>query len=76
MEESIDNYLKTIEINGDAEYYFAPNAALQLGYIYQEKENYVNAEKYFRKALSYPSHEYKNSIDHKAKAALASLKNK
>jgi hypothetical protein len=69
-------YLKTIELSKNVNYYFAPNAALQMGYIYKEQNNKELARIYFQKALSYQNYEYKNSIDNKAKAALNEMKNK
>jgi predicted negative regulator of RcsB-dependent stress response len=51
---------------------FGATSALQLGYIYQQKKDRTTARTYFEKAISYPRHEYKNSIDNKARAALNS----
>jgi hypothetical protein len=67
-------YAKTIEWNGADSWYFAPNASLQLGYISLAENDKTAAEEYFQRALSYKKHEYKNSIDAKAKSALAQLK--
>ncbi len=67
-------YLKTIEMTGENSWYFAPNSALQLGYIAQSEKDNLTAKKYFEKALTYKRHEYKTSIDTKAKAGLQSLK--
>lgn len=67
-------YLSTIEKAGTENWYFAPNACLQLGYIFLEEDNANDAKRYFEKALTYKKHEYKNSIDSKAKSALARLK--
>jgi hypothetical protein len=54
--------------------YFAANAALQLGYIYKDIHKLNEKAKFFfEKALAYPKHEYKNSIDQKAKTALNML---
>ncbi len=70
-EEAIQYYEKAINITVlQDRYYFAPNACLQLGYIYKEKNNIKLAKHFFEKALLYDNHEYKNSIDNKAKAAL------
>jgi tetratricopeptide (TPR) repeat protein len=69
-------YLKTIEISPNSNYYFAPNAALQMGYIYKDQGNKELARIYFQKALSYQNYEYKNSIDNKAKGALNEMKKK
>lgn len=54
-------------------YYFAPNSCLQLGYIYKDMGEVNKAESWLQKALKYKGHEYKNSIDNEAKAALKSL---
>lgn len=68
-------YNQTIDMTGENPWYFAPNSALQLGYIAQSQKDYPAAKKYFEMALAYRHHEYKNSIDGKAKSALETLKN-
>ena len=62
------------EAGPKAPYYYAPQAALQQGYMAQSVDNKPVARKYFQKALAYPWHEYKNSTDAKAKLALRALK--
>ena len=57
-----------------APYYFAPQAALQQGYLAQSVGNYPQARRCFEKALRYPWHEYKNSTDAKATLALRELR--
>ena len=64
-------YQRTIAVAEDEPHYFAPNAALQLGYLARAANDEKNARQYFEKALAYPRHEYKRSIDSQAKAALA-----
>ena len=54
-------------------WYFAPNSALQMGYIYLDRNEPDKAKASFEKALSYKRHPYKNSIDNKAKAALTKI---
>jgi hypothetical protein len=49
------------------------DAALQLGYMALGKKNVAQARYYFKKALAYPQHDYKRSIDSKAKVALGAL---
>ncbi len=66
-------YKQTIDLNANEAWYFAPNAYLQLGYIAVNEADDSMAKTYFEKALSYKNHEYKNSIDSKAKSALAQL---
>ena len=73
VERAIRFYRSTIDLCENTSLYFAPNAALQLGYIYREAGKPDLAKAYFRKAMSYKDHEYKNSIDAKAKLALATL---
>jgi tetratricopeptide (TPR) repeat protein len=63
-------YQQVIDMAGDESWYFAPNACLQMGYLFLEEKNEGRAKEYFKKALSYKHHEYKNSIDSKAKTAL------
>ncbi len=67
-------YLQTISMTKDNPWYFGANSALQLGYLAQEQKDFGAAKKYFEMALAYQKHEYKNSIDNKAKAALDQLK--
>ena len=66
---------RTLAVSGEtAPYYFAPQAALQLGYMAQEAGKKDLARSYFDKALHYPWHEYKNSTDTKANLALRELR--
>lgn len=71
--EAIDLYHQTINLTGQDNWYFAPNACLQLGYLYQSQQKVIEAEEYFQRALAYRHHEYKNSIDSKARSALTQL---
>ncbi|GCC51357.1 tetratricopeptide repeat protein [Chryseotalea sanaruensis] len=70
-------YEQVIDMSGDpdtSEWYFAPNACLQLGYLKKQTDDTSAAKRYFTQAIAYKKHEYKNSIDAKAKAALSQLK--
>ncbi|MFD2999108.1 tetratricopeptide repeat protein [Pontibacter toksunensis] len=73
LQEAIAFYKKTIDVSGTSDLYFAPNASLQLGYIYLNANEPAKAKAYFKQALSYKGHPYKNSIDTKAKLALSDL---
>jgi hypothetical protein len=59
---------------GGEHWYFAPNACLQMGYLFVDERNESRAKEYFKKALTYKDHEYKNSIDSKAKTGLNRLR--
>lgn len=74
LDEARKLYKQTVDINGTEPWYFAPNACLQLGYMAWADNDKETAKNYFTLALSYKKHEYKNSIDSKAKSALAQLK--
>ena len=67
-------YQQTINMTKDSPWYFGANSALQLGYLNQAAGEIKSAREYFEKALSYKKHEYKSSIDSKAKSALETLK--
>ncbi|GAA4498323.1 hypothetical protein GCM10023172_15060 [Hymenobacter ginsengisoli] len=70
------DYLRTVRLSaalGDPPYYFAPQAALQLGYLAQAAGQRAAAKSYFLRAMRYEKHEYKNSTDQKAKVALRGL---
>jgi hypothetical protein len=69
-------YHQTIAMAGEENWYFAPNACLQLGYISLQDNKIAEARNFFNRALSYTKHEYKNSIDSKAKSALAQIERK
>ena len=73
LETAIKEYLKTIDKAKNNQWYFAPNSCLQLGYIYLKLNKMEEAKFFFKKATDYKKHEYKNSIDNKAKIALKSL---
>lgn len=71
--QAIYFYKQTIAQGKDLPHYFAANSALQLGYLYQEQANTAAACQYFRLTLTLRKHEYKNSLDNKAKAAISAL---
>ena len=76
--DKIDNaysfYERTIREGADQPYYFAANAALQLGLIYENKKEYRKARLYYDRCLSLNPKEYKTSIHQKAKLGLGRIK--
>lgn len=75
IDEAKKYYTETI--NNTAEdnmWYFAPNSCLQMGYLLLKENDKAAARNYFERAMTYEKHEYKNSIDSKAKSALAQLR--
>ncbi|WP_234735288.1 tetratricopeptide repeat protein [Tellurirhabdus bombi] len=70
MDEAIPLFERAIALSEKSQLSFGATAALQLGYVYQQKRNVSQARRYFQKAISFKKHEYKNSVDNKARAAL------
>ena len=68
--QSITFFERAIVLSENQNWSFGASSALQLGYIYQSKNEKMKSKIYFEKAISYKKHEYKNSVDNKAKAAL------
>lgn len=71
---ALKNYQRTLELGTDQVFYFACNAALQTGLIYEELKEYKTAEVMFKKCLSMKPEEYKNSLHQKAKSGLGRIK--
>lgn len=75
-EEAIEWYNQTMQIGSSQKFYFAANAALQVGNIYESAGNLNLAEEYYKKCLKMKNQEYKTSISQKAKAGLNRLDDK
>jgi len=75
-EDAIPYYEMTIKKGAKSEYYFAANAALNLGIIYEGKKDFINARKYFLMCPGFKNKEYRNSINQKAKAGLNRIEGK
>ncbi|MCG8306947.1 MAG: TTC39/IML2 family protein [Cytophagales bacterium] len=71
--KAIALYKKTIELQGDNAWYFAPNSALQLGLVFLSKGNNRDAFYYLKLVNSYRDYPYRNSIRQKAKVELKKL---
>lgn len=74
--EGIQFYKETIALGAESETYFAANAALQLGKIYEQQQQYDLAMNYYEAAQSMENKEYRNSINQKAKAGINRIENK
>ena len=71
--QAISLFERAIVLSENQNYSYGATSALQLGYIFQEKNERQKAKNYFEKAISFKKHEYKNSIDNKARAAINQL---
>ncbi|CAN5571904.1 hypothetical protein BH11BAC1_BH11BAC1_07240 [soil metagenome] len=71
--KAILNYSATLQNGETSHYYFAANAALMLGQLYEEQKDWEKAGIFYRRCLELRHHDYQNSIDQKAQAALERL---
>lgn len=69
--EAVQMYLLAMGLGKNRTEYFAARAALQIGYIYEEHGQKDLAIQYFKKCIAMKDHEYKNSLDQKAKSGIA-----
>lgn len=72
--EAIAAYQAAIRIGENRREYFAARAALQAGQLYESKGDKTNAIVYYQKCLDMGDHEYKNSLDQRAKSGIARCK--
>ncbi|KAA0993911.1 tetratricopeptide repeat protein [Dyadobacter sp. UC 10] len=70
---AIQHYERCLQLTKDTSPGFGASSALHLAYIYLEKNQKQTSIGYFKKAMRFKKHEYKNSIDNKARAALTDL---
>ncbi len=68
---AIKNYLSAITLGENRTEYYASRAALQIGMIYEKQGNKTLAIQYYKKCLDMQDHDYKDSIDQKAKSGIA-----
>lgn len=70
LNEAIASYQKAISLGKSMPYYYAANAALGAGHIFEEKKDYNTAAYYYNQALDMKNHEYQNSTEYEAKQGL------
>jgi|1048.fasta_scaffold02346_2 tetratricopeptide (TPR) repeat protein len=75
-QEAIQYYQQTVETGAQHPWYFACNAAIQLGLIYEEKKDYEKARLYYKRANQIEPDEYAASLHARAKAGYNRVKNK
>jgi tetratricopeptide (TPR) repeat protein len=73
-DDAIAFYLKAISIGEKRTEYYAARAALQIGMIYEKSGDKKTAISYFEKCLDMENHDYKNSLDQRAKSGIARCK--
>jgi tetratricopeptide (TPR) repeat protein len=72
--EAVKMYLLAIRLGKDRTEYYAARAALQIGLIYEQQGKKDLAITYFQECLDMKDHDYKDSLDQKAKAGIERCK--
>lgn len=72
--EALQYYQQAIQLGEKRTEYFAARAALQAAQIYERQGKKAAALSYYQKCLDMEDHEYKDSIDQRAKAGIQRCK--
>lgn len=73
-EEAIKSYQIAIILGEHRKEYYAARAALQIGQIYEERGQKTLAITYYQKCLDMDDHEFKDSLDQRAKSGIGRCK--
>lgn len=69
-EEAIPFYKLAIQQGRERTEYFAARSALQLGMLFEARGQLTEALKWYQECLDMDNHDYKNSLDQRAKAGI------
>ncbi|SFP70247.1 tetratricopeptide repeat protein [Parafilimonas terrae] len=70
-DSAVKYYQAAISLGINRTEYYASRAALQIGMIYEKQGNKQLAIQYYQKCLAMQNHDYKDSMDQKAKSGIA-----
>lgn len=73
-DEALKFYQLAIKLGKNREEYYAARAALQMGYIYEKRGQKSLAIAAFQQCIDMEDHEYKDSLDQRAKSGIARCK--
>lgn len=73
-EDAIAFYLKAINLGISRTEYYAARAALQIAQIHEKRGNKKEAIKFYQQCLDMEDHDYKSSLDQRAKSGIARCK--
>ena len=71
----IEHYKEVLDKGGCSSSYYVPMSALQIGFIYEKKNDFQYARNYFNRCLSMSGFDYEKGIHQKARAGLERLSN-
>lgn len=69
-DNAITMYEVTVRTGANRTEYFAARASLQMGYIYEKRKEKAKALQCYQACLDMKEHDYKNSLDQRAKAGI------
>lgn len=72
--DAISYYQQAVTIGEKRKEYFAARAALQLGMIHEQRHELPDAIAWYERCMRMPDHDFKNSLDQRAKAGVARCK--
>lgn len=73
-DDAIVFYKDAIALGENRKEYFAARAALHIGFIYEERKDKQAAISWFEKCISMKDHDFKNSLDQRAKSGIGRCK--
>jgi tetratricopeptide (TPR) repeat protein len=73
-DEAIEYYLTAIKLGKNRQEYYAARAAVQIGFIYETRAQKAKAITFYQQCLDMGNHEYKDSLDQRAKSGIARCK--
>ncbi|TWW02015.1 tetratricopeptide repeat protein [Chitinophaga pinensis] len=72
-DNAITMYEATVKAGANRTEHFAARASLQMGYIYEKRNDKTRARQCYQACLDMKGHDYKNSLDQRAKAGIQRL---
>ncbi|MBZ0243924.1 MAG: tetratricopeptide repeat protein [Bacteroidales bacterium] len=72
-QKALDYYAQTLDLGAASKYYYAANAALKIGELYEQQGNFKQAKYFYDRCLKLDPESYGNSIHQKARAGLLRL---
>ncbi|GAA0523254.1 tetratricopeptide repeat protein [Chitinophaga japonensis] len=73
-DQAIAMYEATVKVGANRPEYYAARSALQMGNIYEKRGDKAKARECYQACLNMEGHDYKNSLDQRAKAGLQRVK--
>lgn len=73
-DKALKYYEQTFRAGEESTEYYAARSALQMAFIYEKRKQFNLAIDYYNKLLNLGEHDYKNSLDQRAKSGLARLR--